>query len=219
MILDFIRNKYYYSFLSLWSQAIVNQIFLRPFYSLYFKTKIEYVGIKPSPDEHYIFVSNHRTMQDPPLIGFSMAKPVAFIAKKELFDNFLLRLFLFLTSTISVDREKPEVSTFRSAAEALKSKACGMSWCVGIFIEGTRSTVPGYLGLPNKGPIFIAKLSKCQIVPIGISYRANRELIIKVGEPYEIDYKRDLEDQAWECLEKISKLSDYKLPERIVKSA
>ncbi len=153
-------------------------------------------------------------MKDPPLLGNALRLPFAFIAKKELFDSFFLKIFMWLSSTISVDRSKTESSTFRAAKKALKSKALGMAWSSAIFIEGTRSKDPKLLGKPNKGAMFLAKLAKVPVLPVGISYREGKEILVKVGEPYEIDYKADLEDQAWDCLEKISELCDYQVPER-----
>ena len=119
------------------------------------------------------------------------------------------------TSTIAVDREAPDSSTFKEAKKALQNFGLMRPWAVGIFIEGTRSKVEGMLGKPNKGPIFLARLTKVPIVPMGISYRGDREILVRVGKPYEIDYKGDLDEQAWDCLEKISGLCDYGMPDKL----
>lgn len=154
-------------------------------------------------------------MKDPPLLGTFLSLPLAFIAKKELFKNFWLGFLISLASTIPVDRELAETKTFRLAKKSLASKAFNYyAWQLGIFIEGTRSKIPGQLAKPNKGPIFIAKLAKTKILPIGISYRGKKEIIVKIGKAYSIDPKAELEDQAWLCLEKISELCDYSMPPR-----
>lgn len=185
-----------------------------PYFTWIKKTKIEYIGKKPCKFVNHVFVSNHRFLKDPPLLGYTTALPVSFVAKKELFKNPLLALFMYLTSTISVDRQAAESQTFKAAKLALSSKALGYAWNLGIFIEGTRSKDPKKLGRPNKGPLFIARLAKAPILPIGITYKDDGTILVKIGEAYEIDYKGDLEEQAWECLEKISHLCDYEMPER-----
>lgn len=187
---------------------------LIPFFYWIHRTKVTYVGKKPELGKNYVFVSNHRSLKDPPLLGLATIQPVAFVAKKELFTNPLLAIFMYATSTISVDRQAAESKTFKEAKKALSSRALNCAWNIGIFIEGTRSTEEGKLGKPNKGPIFIARLAKVPIVPIGISYKSDKEIEVNIGEPYEIDYKGDLEDQSWDCLEKISKLCDYGMPDR-----
>ena len=155
-------------------------------------------------------VSNHKSLQDPPLLGLATGLPVAFIAKKELFENPFLAFIINLFSAIPINREKPEVSSIKLAKKALESKG----WSCGIFIEGTRSKEPGMLGKPNLGAIFIAKLTNVPIVPIGITYEDAKNIRVEIGQPYYVDPKRDMTDQAWECLEKISRLCDYKMPRR-----
>lgn len=214
MLAEKIKEFFYYSILSVFFQWLSGTFLLGPYYCVFHNTKIQFIGKKPNRNQNYIVVSNHRSLKDPPLLGYAIELPLAFIAKKELFANPLLNIFMSLSSTISVDRENAEMQTFKSAKQALKAKPLGFAWSVGIFIEGTRSTDPEYLGKPNKGAIFIARMAKVPIIPVGISYKDGKQIIIKIGEPYEIDYKGDLEQQAWECLEKISKLTDYKLPNR-----
>ena len=213
-LLNKIKELYYYSWLSVFAQWFSNIFFVNFYYHVIKKTKIEQVGGTLDPKQNYIFVSNHRSYEDPPLIGHSVRYPVAFIAKKELFDNPMLNFFMTLTSTISVDRANAESQTFKAAKKALKSFGVFKAWGIGVFIEGTRSTDPKMLSKPNKGPMFLARLCRVPLVPIGITYKSDREIVVKIGEPYEIDYNGDLMDQAWDCLEKISKLCDYKMPTR-----
>lgn len=210
-----IKDRYYYSWLSIIAQWITNVFYAYPFYRILHKTSISFQGSKPKPNQHYLIVSNHLSMKDPPLIGNCIELPVAFIAKTELFRNPFLKAYMYLTSTIEVDRDNPDSSTFKQAKKALQSRALGLAWSVVIFIEGTRSKQAGQLGKPNKGAIFIARLAKVPIIPCGVRYNPDKSISVSFGEPYEIDYKGDLEDQAWTCLEKISKLSGLAMPSRI----
>lgn len=208
-----IKDLYYYSCLSVLAQWLSNIFLVTPYFHLYKHTHINFIGSKPDPNQNYIIVSNHRSYDDPPLLGHAIGHPVSFVAKRELFQNPFLYIYMVLTSTISVDRENTESQTFRAAKKALSSKSCAKAWCLGMFIEGTRSKSPDSLGKPHKGPIFLARLARVPIIPMGITYKDNNKtIIVNIGEPYEIDYKGDLELQAWSCLEKISKLTEYKMP-------
>lgn len=204
-----VNHKFYFSSRS-WTIQSFYHICLHVFYWLQGyrlhvmgKTSVQTGG-------PYVFACNHRSLNDPPILAMSLVKPLAFIAKQELFEHPLMNLLLGLVSTISINREKPEASTMKLAKKALTKK----DWDVGIFIEGTRSKDEKYLAQPNSGPVFIAKLAKAQIVPVGISYRG-KDIYINFGDAYSIDPKADMDDQAWDCLERISKLCDYELPERI----
>lgn len=185
------------------------------FFGLKYKVKVEYTSQKPKRDINYLVVSNHRSMNDPPIISSFLNIPMAFIAKKELFTNPIFAFLISLYSAILIDRENTKKSTFDLTKKALNTKRFAGAWSSSIFIEGTRSKDPHSLGLPNNGAIFIARVNKVPILPVGITYTDKKEIIIKVGEAYEVDRSLELDDAAWDCLERISKLCDYKMPERL----
>ena len=56
-------------------------------FSLKYKVKVEYLAEKPRKDTHYLIVSNHKSLNDPPIIASFLNTHMAFIAKKELFTN------------------------------------------------------------------------------------------------------------------------------------
>jgi len=209
-----IKEKYYYSWLSICAQTITNIVYAPILYHLMHKTKVEFIGSKPDPRKNYLIVSNHISMKDPPLVWHCIKLPVSFIAKTELFKNPLLKAYMYSTSTIEVDRDNPDTSTFKEAKKALKAKCFGVAWSVVIFIEGTRSKDPEKLGKPNKGAVFLARLAKVPIIPCGIHYAEDKTITVRFGEPYEIDYRADLENQAWDCLARIADLAGKSIPER-----
>jgi 1-acyl-sn-glycerol-3-phosphate acyltransferase len=86
--------------------------------------------------------------------------------------------------------------------------------CEKKFIEGTRSKDPNFRGQPNNGAIFIARINKVPILPVGITYTDNKEIIIRVGEAFDVDRSQEFDVAAWDCLEKISKLCDHGMPLR-----
>lgn len=209
-----IKEKFYYSWLSILAQNITNLVYASILYHVVHRTKVEFTGSKPDRTKNYLIVSNHISMKDPPLVGHCIQLPVSFIAKTELFQNPLLKLYMYSTSTIEVDRDNPDTSTFKQAKKALSRKSMGYGWSVAIFIEGTRSKDPDKLGKPNKGAVFLARLAKVPIIPCGIHYAEDKTITVRFGEPYEIDYKGDLEEQSWQCLERIAQLAGKSLPER-----
>lgn len=206
-----LKKQFYFSHLSyfVFSISIPLVIF---FFSFKYKVKVEYTAKKPCRNTNYLVVSNHRSNFDPPVISSFLRIPMAFIAKKELFTNPFFSFLISLYSAILIDRENTKKSTFDLTRQVLKKKCFAGAWSASIFIEGTRSKDEKLLGKPNNGAIFIAKLNKVPILPVGITYTANKEILIKVGEAYELDRSLDLNLAAWDCLERISKLTNYEMP-------
>lgn len=204
------KKKKGFGFLQYLFQLITITCF-RIYLSIKYKITLEGMDNLPSQDDgNYIIVSNHISYNDIPLISCYFRTPLAFIAKKELFDMPLLGLWITLCGTIKVNREKLESSTIKQAKAVLNSP----KWWVAVFIEGTRSKIEGQLGKPNNGPMYIARLCKKQIVPVGISYKKNNEVVVTVGEPFMPNLDNDLDDESWKCLEKIAKLSGHTMPPR-----
>lgn len=158
--------------------------------------------------KNYVLTANHRSLSDPPLIASFSRHSIAYIAKQELFEKPPLSWIIKAYGAIPVDRDKPDSSTMKRAKQILVEGEANL----GIFIEGTRGETD-LLGSPNVGPVFLAKVSKRPILPVGISYRRN-EVLLQFGEAYELDPKLDNKELAWQCLEKISHLCDYKMPAR-----
>ena len=88
---------------------------------------------------------------------------MAYMAKIELFEKFVSRLFMDFLGAFAVNREKLDVSTIKTAMGLKKT-----NWKLSLFPEGTRTEK---LELENvsKGFAFFAKSLKCDILPVGIS--------------------------------------------------
>lgn len=134
------------------------QIFFRLIY------RLEIHGKENIPkDANYIVAANHLSNLDPPLMAGIMPRGVAYMSKKELFNNFFLRWWLDWMGAFAVDREKLGVSTIKTV-KSLKSTG----WVLGIFPQGTRQE-PGEISNVNKGFASLAKITNCGILPIGIT--------------------------------------------------
>lgn len=114
-------------------------------------------------DANYIVAANHLSSLDPPLMAAIMPRGIAYMAKKELFNNLFLRWWLDWLGAFAVDREKLGVSTIKTV-KALKTTG----WVLGIFPQGTRQEA-GIISNVTKGFASLAKSTKCGILPVGIT--------------------------------------------------
>lgn len=151
----------------------------------------------------YIVASNHVSNLDPFVVAGVLRKnPLAFMAKKELFENYFSRLIMDWCGAFSVNREKVEVSTLKTAL-SLKNT----SWNLGIFPQGTRKKEDMFSDI-NKGFATLAKATKTNILPvaiIGLEQKAKfpipfipkNKVTIIIGEI--IPYSDDIDDmlQQW----------------------
>lgn len=182
--------------------------FFTPWFTV--RNRLEVTGRENVPkDTRFIAVSNHLSNWDPPLISAAVDEPMAYLAKTELFVNDFVKWLILAYGAISVDREKPEPSTFKAVKEMFKA-----GWNLGMFIEGTRNKNPGVLGQPHLGPAYFAKSNKLPILPVGIigTEDTNGKWKVNIGEP--IPYSNDLESLTWKVMAEISSLCGQAVPPR-----
>lgn len=126
-----------------------------------------------------MIMSNHISAYDPPLLAAVFKRPVRFMAKKELFENPILRFVLYLAQSFPVDRSKTDISAVKNALSVLKS-----SEVLGIFPEGTRRP-EGNLGTPRSGSVMLAIKSEVPILPIGIkNIKNDGKITINIGKSF-----------------------------------
>lgn len=114
------------------------------------------------PAATYIFMSNHVSNLDPPILVPLIPRRTSVLVKKELFRVPILGRAMRLASLVPVDRSNREaaISSLRTAAEVL-GKGIPMT----IFVEGTRS-LDGRLLPFKKGPFYLAMESGAPVVPV-----------------------------------------------------
>ena len=94
---------------------------------------VEYTGLENIPsDRNFIVAPNHISYFDPFLAGEAIKKPIAFMGKKELFENRVLAFLLDYLACFAVNREKLEVSTIKTVRDVMKTKHFNL--CIIIFI-------------------------------------------------------------------------------------
>lgn len=172
--------------------------------------RIEIHGMENVPkDNNYIVCPNHLSTLDPPMVTSFMPRSIAFMAKKELFEIPMLRWWLDWLGAFSVDRENLGPSTVKTVEQIKES-----NWVLGIFPQGTRG-IPGEIRGVTKGFAGLARLTKCNILPIGIigSHEVKRlpfsgKIIINIGKIIPYDKNPEIVKQKW--IDQIQELTGFK---------
>ncbi|HEX7962015.1 MAG TPA: lysophospholipid acyltransferase family protein [Terriglobales bacterium] len=128
--------------------------------------KVEICGLeKLDSRSTYIFMSNHVSNLDPPVIIPRIPGRTSVLVKKELFRIPILGPAMRLGSLVPVDRSNREaaIASVQAGVEVLKT---GIHMTV--FPEGTRSP-DGKLHAFKKGPFYLASDSGLSVVPITIT--------------------------------------------------
>jgi len=119
------------------------------------------------------------------------------MAKKELFDNPILRTIILRAGTFSVDRSKTDITAIKTALNLLKQGEK-----IVIFPEGTRAD-EDFAVAAKTGAIRIAEKAGVPIVPVYIPRKKSiwRRIPIVIGTPYFINSeKRKLSSAEYDRL-------------------
>ena len=188
-------------------QFIITHIFYMIRLKLVYRMEVH--GLENVPkDNAYIVAPNHLSTLDPPMVASFLPRPVAFMAKKELFKNPFLRWWLDWLGAFAVDRENLSVSTIRTVLTIKKT-----DWVFGIFPQGTRQE-PGIISDITKGFASLAKSTRCGILPIGLvgTEKArympfSGKIIIKIGEI--IPYSENVDEMVEKWVTAIQELTGF----------
>lgn len=107
-----------------------------------------------------VVVSNHASDFDPPIVSNCVRRPVAFMAKQELFQVPVLATLIRLYGAYPVNRGAADRSAIRSAIASLDQ-----GWATGVFLQGTR-TRDGRVTDPKLGAALIASKSQAPLLPV-----------------------------------------------------
>src|SRR5574344_11607 len=193
-----------YNFLRALFQAFTVYIMSYPFLKTVYNIKREGMENLPTDGRKFIFAGNHVSMFDPLLMSFGVNRPVAYMAKKELFakgNN--LEWWVKHLVAFAVDREKPEIPTFNTVKEVCKTK----NWSLGIFPQGGIRDNKKIENI-QRGFAVIAKHAKADIVPVSIigfdGYTKkpfSQNIRIKVNKP--ISYELELDEIIYQWSKQI----------------
>jgi 1-acyl-sn-glycerol-3-phosphate acyltransferase len=127
--------------------------------------KVEAIGLeKLDPSQTYIFMSNHTSNLDPPILLPLIPRRTSVMAKKELFSYPILGETMRMGALVPVDRGNREagIAAVHAAAEVVKQ---GINMT--IYVEGKRS-FDGKLLPFKKGPFYLAMECGVPVVPVTI---------------------------------------------------
>lgn len=113
-------------------------------------------------DGPLVVVSNHASDFDPPIVSCSLRRPVAFMAKEELFKIPVLKQGIELYGAYPVKRGSADRSAIRAAINCLTE-----GWAVGLFLQGTRTT-DARITEPKLGAALIAAKAKVPLLPVSL---------------------------------------------------
>ena len=115
-----------------------------------------------------VVVANHGSHLDPPLLGHALGRPVAFMAKAELFEIPILGGVIRACGAYPVRRGASDREAIRTATARLNE-----GWATGVFIDGTRQH-DGRVNHPLPGAALLAARSGAPLLPVAIinSHRA-----------------------------------------------
>jgi len=128
--------------------------------------KVQVEGLeKLDPGRAYIFMSNHVSNLDPPIMAPLIPNRTSIMVKKELFKVPILGRAMRIGSLVPVDRGNRDagIAAVRAAAEVIEKKINML-----IYVEGHRS-FDGKLLPFKKGPFYLAAESGVPVVPITIA--------------------------------------------------
>lgn len=171
--------------------------------------RIEVHGKENIPkDNKYIVCPNHLSTLDPPMMVAIWPRSIAFMAKKELFDIPFLRWWIDWLGAFAVNRESLGPSTVKTVQEIKES-----NWVLGMFPQGTRG-IPGEIKGVTTGFAGLARLTKCDILPVGIigtneakQIPFSGKIIVNIGKP--IPYSKDTDAVKEKWIEQIKELTGF----------
>ena len=139
----------------------------------YFRGRI-YGAENVPPEGPLAIVCNHASYFDPPIVSSCVRRPVAYMAKEELFRIPVLKQAIELYGAYPVRRGVADRQALQSARALLER-----GWAVGIFLQGTR-TDDGRIDAPKLGAVTIAAKAQAPLLPVSLW---GTERILHSGSP------------------------------------
>ena len=174
-------------------------------------------GAKNVPQQGpLVVVSNHASDFDPPILSCCVGRPVAYMAKKELFEIPILKQAIQVYGAYPVSRGAADRSAIRSALKYLEA-----GWATGLFLEGTR-TADGRITDPKLGAALVAAKAKAPLLPVslwgtqhifkkGSALPRPVPITVRIGEvidaPHSTD-RQELQSVTQQCAAAIKALHD-----------
>ncbi len=200
----------------------VSYLFVFPVFRFLFRGQTRGVSNLPKTGG-VVVVSNHGSHLDPPILGHALGRPVAFMAKSELFKVPILSFIISACGAYPVKRGAGDREAIRNASHRLNE-----GWATGVFLDGTRQE-NGRVNDPKAGAALLAARTGSPILPVAIvnSHRAFPKgsllprfvsIHLRVGEliqPPKTKKKEDLTSTTQEIQISINSMLDKGLIQNI----
>jgi len=145
----------------------VSYLLVFPIFRFLFRGKT--LGISNVPKTGGVLVvSNHGSHLDPPILGHALGRPIAFMAKTELFKIPFLSFIISACGAYPIKRGASDREALKTASNRLIE-----GWATGVFLDGTRQD-NGRVNHPKAGAALLSARTGCPILPVAIvnSHRA-----------------------------------------------
>ena len=155
------------------------------YYHVFYRLRVE--GLENIPkDGGVILCANHLSFHDPILLCLLSKRIVHMLGKKELFKNKFVAALLKKLYAIPVDREKTDMTAYRSVLKVLEDGGA-----VGIFSQGTR-TKEFDAKEAKAGVALFAMKGNANVVPVFIdaNYKLFSRIHIRFGKVLTFDEYR-----------------------------
>ena len=154
---------------------LVSYLIVWPVFRLFFRGRV--YGISNVPlSGPLVVVANHGSHLDPPLLGHGLGRPLAFMAKAELFRIPILGKIIHACGAYPVKRGSSDREAIRVATSKLNE-----GWAIGVFLDGTRQK-NGRVNSPLPGAAFLAARTGATILPVAV-VNSHKALPPKIGFP------------------------------------
>ena len=203
------------SFANLASYHLLKWSIVSPILHTYFRLNI--YGAENVPKAGgVIAVSNHASYFDPPILSNCVGRPVAFMAKEELFKIPIFSQGIRLYGAYPVKRSIGDRAALRSASKALES-----GWIAAVFLQGSRSA-DAKITDPKLGAAWIAAKAQVPLLPVslwgtekiltqGLVLPKPVPIAVRIGEiipPPSSSSKSELQRVTQHCSQVINELHD-----------
>jgi 1-acyl-sn-glycerol-3-phosphate acyltransferase len=158
-------------------------------------TSLEVVGDEHVPSSGPVIIApNHRSMLDIPALVIACPRPVAFMAKIELYRNRPVSFMWRKLASFPVRREVADLRALDTALALLEQREA-----VAVYPEGTRNRHGGSLLPFLEGAAWLGLHTGVPIVPCGVRgtgpgdpLRKRRTVRVAFGEPIRVEREPDL---------------------------
>ena len=138
-------------------------------------TPLDVRGVERLPGGPCVLVSNHGSYLDGAILVAALPRQFGFVAKRELHDQFIARIYLSRLGALFVERFDAQ----RSVADATRlAEGVTQGRSLAVFPEGTFVARPGLLPF-HLGAFLAAARAGVPVVPVAL--RGNRDVLPNIG--------------------------------------